>query len=75
MSRFLIRPLDSALGEDRIVTVDMEHLMPIGPFAAASRLSQKALRLYGENGVLPPAWVDPDSGTATTGSSSCTPRR
>ena len=36
--------------------------MPIGEFAAASRLSQKALRLYGENGVLVPAWVDPDSG-------------
>lgn len=36
--------------------------MPIGEFAAASRLSQKALRLYGENGLLPPAWVDPDSG-------------
>jgi DNA-binding transcriptional MerR regulator len=40
----------------------MENLMPIGEFAAASRLSQKALCLYGENGVLPPAWVDPDSG-------------
>jgi DNA-binding transcriptional MerR regulator len=40
----------------------MENLMPIGEFAAASRLSQKALRLYGENGVLVPAWVDPDSG-------------
>lgn len=36
--------------------------MPIGEFAAASRLSQKALRLYGGNGLLPPAWVDPDSG-------------
>src|SRR2546423_2193698 len=40
----------------------MENLVPIGEFAAASRLSQKALRLYGENGVLPPAWVDPESG-------------
>ena len=36
--------------------------MPIGEFATASRLSQKALRLYGENGVLSPAWVDPDNG-------------
>lgn len=36
--------------------------MPIGQFASASRLSQKALRLYGENGLLAPAWVDPDSG-------------
>jgi DNA-binding transcriptional MerR regulator len=40
----------------------METLMPIGQFAEASRLSQKALRLYGENGLLAPAWVDPDSG-------------
>jgi DNA-binding transcriptional MerR regulator len=40
----------------------MEDLLPIGRFAAASRLSQKALRLYGENGLLAPAWVDPDSG-------------
>ena len=36
--------------------------MPIGEFAEASRLSQKALRLYGESGLLAPAWVDPDSG-------------
>jgi DNA-binding transcriptional MerR regulator/effector-binding domain-containing protein len=40
----------------------MENLMPIGEFATASRLSQKALRLYGEKGLLPPAWVDPESG-------------
>jgi len=40
----------------------MENLMAIGEFASASRLSQKALRLYGENGLLPPAWVDPESG-------------
>jgi DNA-binding transcriptional MerR regulator len=40
----------------------MENLMPIGEFAAGSRLSQKALRLYGERGLLPPAWVDPNSG-------------
>ena len=44
------------------MSVVMENLMPIGEFAAATRLSQKALRLYGENGVLPPAWVDSDSG-------------
>ena len=36
--------------------------MSIGEFASASRLSQKALRLYGEKGLLPPAWVDPGSG-------------
>ena len=40
----------------------MEDLIPIGQFAAASRLSPKALRLYDENGLLPPARVDPDSG-------------
>jgi DNA-binding transcriptional MerR regulator len=40
----------------------MEDLLTIGQFADASRLSHKALRLYGNNGLLPPAWVDPDSG-------------
>jgi DNA-binding transcriptional MerR regulator len=40
----------------------MEDLLPIGQFAAASRLSQKALRLYDENGLLPPARVDPETG-------------
>jgi DNA-binding transcriptional MerR regulator len=40
----------------------MEDLIPIGEFSAASRLSPKALRLYDENGLLPPARVDPDSG-------------
>jgi DNA-binding transcriptional MerR regulator len=40
----------------------MENLMSIGEFASASRLSQRALRLYGESGLLAPTWVDPDSG-------------
>jgi DNA-binding transcriptional MerR regulator len=40
----------------------MENLIPIGEFASASRLSQKALRLYGEKGLLSPSWVDPTSG-------------
>ena len=40
----------------------MEDLVPIGEFAAASRLSQKALRLYDANGLLPPARVDRESG-------------
>ena len=40
----------------------MENLVSIGELASASRLSQKALRLYGENALLAPAWVDPDSG-------------
>jgi DNA-binding transcriptional MerR regulator len=37
-------------------------LMSIGEFAVLSRLSAKALRLYDELGLLPPARVDPDSG-------------
>ncbi|HUD79558.1 MAG TPA: helix-turn-helix domain-containing protein [Streptosporangiaceae bacterium] len=36
--------------------------MSIGEFARLSRLSPKALRLYDELGLLPPAEVDPDSG-------------
>ena len=34
----------------------------IGEFAARTRLSPKALRLYGELGLVVPARVDPDSG-------------
>ena len=37
-------------------------LMGIGEFARLSRLSAKALRLYDDLGLLPPAQVDPDSG-------------
>lgn len=36
--------------------------MAIGEFAARSRLSPKALRLYGELGLLLPARIDEDSG-------------
>jgi DNA-binding transcriptional MerR regulator len=38
------------------------ELMSIGEFARRSRLSPKALRLYDELGLLPPARVDDDSG-------------
>ena len=37
-------------------------LLPIGAFARSARLSPKALRLYDELGLLPPAFVDPASG-------------
>ena len=37
-------------------------MLTIGEFARASRLSPKALRLYDELGLLPPARVDPASG-------------
>ncbi|MEV1020506.1 MerR family transcriptional regulator [Streptomyces sp. NPDC050264] len=37
-------------------------LLTIGAFARASRLSPKALRLYDELGLLPPARVDPATG-------------
>ncbi|MFG2317018.1 MerR family transcriptional regulator [Streptomyces tendae] len=38
------------------------ELLTIGAFAKASRLSPKALRLYDELGLLPPARVDPVTG-------------
>jgi PPM family protein phosphatase len=37
-------------------------LLTIGAFARAARLTAKALRLYDELGLLPPAAVDPESG-------------
>ena len=37
-------------------------LLTIGAFARAARLTPKALRLYDEVGLLPPAAVDPESG-------------
>lgn len=40
----------------------MRELMTIGAFARAVRLSPKALRLYDELGLLPPAAVDGESG-------------
>ena len=36
--------------------------MTIGEFSQRTRLSPKALRLYGELGLVVPAQVDPDSG-------------
>jgi DNA-binding transcriptional MerR regulator len=46
------------------MSVRSEHVdqMGIGEFASRSRLSAKALRLYDELGLLPPARVDEDSG-------------
>ncbi|SDT69352.1 protein phosphatase [Actinoplanes derwentensis] len=40
----------------------MRELLTIGAFARAARLSPKALRLYDELGLLPPAAVDGESG-------------
>ena len=37
-------------------------LLTIGSFAAATRLSLKALRLYSQLGILVPRFVDPESG-------------
>ncbi|MFG2007820.1 MerR family transcriptional regulator [Micromonospora sp. NPDC048868] len=37
-------------------------LLTIGAFARAARLTPKALRLYDQVGILPPAAVDPESG-------------
>jgi PPM family protein phosphatase len=38
------------------------ELLTIGAFARAARLTPRALRLYDESGLLPPAAVDADSG-------------
>ena len=38
------------------------QLIPIGRFSRLTRLSVKALRLYDEMGILPPAHVDGDTG-------------
>ncbi|ACO47850.1 MerR family transcriptional regulator [Deinococcus deserti] len=43
-------------------TVVGTETLTIGAFARASRLSLKALRLYGDLGLLAPARVDPDTG-------------
>ncbi|HEX6256315.1 MAG TPA: MerR family transcriptional regulator [Euzebyales bacterium] len=40
----------------------MDLLVPIGRFSEMTRLTVKALRLYAESGLLPPAHVDPLSG-------------
>ncbi|MFJ6382332.1 MerR family transcriptional regulator [Kitasatospora sp. NPDC092039] len=44
-----------------------EDVITIGELAARSRLSLKALRLYGERGLLPPARVDPRTGVRRYG--------
>jgi len=41
---------------------EMMDLMTIGAFAERTRLSPKALRLYGRLGLLPPTRIDPVSG-------------
>lgn len=42
--------------------MERERLLRIGSFARRTRLSPKALRLYDAEGLLEPAWVDPDTG-------------
>ena len=44
------------------MTEPQQKLLSIGEFSSASRLSTKALRIYDERGILPPAYIDPDSG-------------
>ena len=38
------------------------NLVTIGQFSQMTRLSTKALRLYDQNGLIPPAHIDPSSG-------------
>jgi DNA-binding transcriptional MerR regulator len=40
----------------------VDELIPIGQFSGLTWLSPKALRLYQAQGLIEPAWVDPDSG-------------
>ncbi len=51
------------------------ELMTIGEFSKRSRLSAKALRLYDELGLLPPAEVDPRSGYRLYGPAQLEPAR
>ena len=44
----------------------MRRLVPIGRFSQITRLTPKALRIYDEMGLLPPARVDPDTGTTAS---------
>ncbi|MFG2908684.1 MerR family transcriptional regulator [Kitasatospora sp. NPDC048286] len=44
-----------------------EDMITIGELAARTRLSLKALRLYGARGLLPPALVDPRTGVRRYG--------
>jgi DNA-binding transcriptional MerR regulator len=45
-----------------VTTESLDNLMPIGRFAKSCRLSIKALRHYGEQGLLAPAFIDPQTG-------------
>jgi effector-binding domain-containing protein len=40
----------------------MTNLIPIGRFAQITRLSIKALRLYADEGLLLPSYIDPETG-------------
>src|SRR5947209_3265916 len=40
----------------------VDELIPIGQFSGLTWLSPKALRLYQAQGLMEPAWVDPESG-------------
>src|SRR5579859_3922294 len=40
----------------------MTDLIPIGRFAQITHLSVKALRIYAKAGLMPPMYVDPESG-------------
>ena len=44
------------------MTTPSSRLLSIGEFAAATQLSQKALRIYDEQRLLPPARIDTMTG-------------
>jgi DNA-binding transcriptional MerR regulator len=55
-------PIDEFARRGNLRRTQHDELIPIGQFAAASRLSLKALRLYDQSGLLPARHVDPESG-------------
>ena len=55
--------------------IERDHYLSIGEFSRLTRLSPKALRLYGELGLLLPARVDPDSGYRFYGEDQIEPAR
>lgn len=54
--------MEDEYARDAIGHVPRAGFLSIGTFSAASRLSQKALRLYDRHGLLRPALTDPCSG-------------
>lgn len=62
LTRTASQALDLAPGADPRHALMTDSYLLAGRFGAATRLSPKALRLYAEQGLLVPAYVDPQTG-------------